>query len=777
MPTPRIARALGAALTLAVACSAASAAEVTLRILETTDLHMNLLSYDYYQDTATDQYGLARTITLIKAARAEVRNSLLFDNGDLLQGNPLGDVVAKVAPLRDGQVHPAYKVMNQLGYDAANIGNHDFNYGLPFLRRALAGAAFPYVNANVYTDDAQKDGPAARHAFTPYVLLDRELVDAAGRKHPIKIGVIGFVPPQIMQWDKGHLEGRVVVRDIAATARRYVPEMRAKGAQLVIAIPHSGFERSWAGELAENEVGQLSKVAGVDAILFGHSHAEFPSADFAGRPNADLARGTINGVPAVMPGRWGDHLGVIDLTLDDAGGAWTVTASQASIRPIYDKAGKRSLAAADPMVEQAIGAEHARTLEFIRGRVATSSAPIYSYFAQVADDPSVQVVANAQRAYVLRAIQGTAYEKLPVLSAAAPFKTGGRQGWGYYTDIPAGPLAIKNAADLYVYPNTLKAVLLTGAQVREWIEMSAGQFRRIDPSGPAQQPLLDETFRSYNFDTLDGVTYRFDLTQPARYDGNGKLVAPDAHRVQDLRHEGAPVAPDAKFIVATNNYRAFGGGGFPGLDGSNVVVDSPDENRQLLIDYLAQVGAAAQGGQVNPSADGNWTIQPVPGVAMIFRTASAATRYLARHPSIRLVKDNGDGSATFELAPDDRAATIAQLTRQADAWDKAIVAKDRAGIAANMCEDFRQIGAGGEVEDRASFLRDLLSDELQIDPYAVEDFEIRLYGDTALLSGRTRMTGRHAGAPFTSHYRYIDVYVRSGGQWKVCSVQTTRLAK
>jgi len=638
------------ALLLAAGCHAAGAAEVKLRILETTDLHMNLLSYDYYQDTATDQYGLARTVTLIKAARAEAPNSLLFDNGDLLQGNPLGDFVAKVQPLQDGQVHPAYKVMNLIGYDAANIGNHDFNYGLPFLRRALAGAGFPYVNANVYVDDADQAGPKARHAFTPYVLLDRQLVDAAGVVHPIKVGVIGFVPPQIMQWDKNNLEGRVVVRDIAATARRYVPEMRAQGASIVIAIPHSGLERTWSGELAENEVGQLTEVPGIDAILFGHSHAEFPGPDFANRPRVDIARGTINGVPAVMPGRWGDHLGVIDFTLDHSADGWKVVTSQSSIRPIYDRAAKRSLAAADPMVEQAIGEEHTRTLDYIRGRVAVSSAPIYSYFAQVADDPSVQVVSNAQIAYVKRAMQGTDYEKLPVLSAAAPFKTGGRQGWNYYTDIPAGPLALKNIADLYMYPNTVKAMLLTGAQVREWIEMSAGQFRRIDPKGAARQPLLDEGFRSYNFDTLDGVSYELDVTQPARYTGNGALAAPDAHRVQNLRYQGKPVEPDARFIVATNNYRAYGGGNFPGLVAANVVLDAPDENRQVLVDYLAQVAAAEKSGQVNPSADGNWKIQPVPGVSMTFLTGSGAKRYVARHPGIKFVQDNDDGSTMFELA-------------------------------------------------------------------------------------------------------------------------------
>lgn len=199
-------------------------------------------------------------------------------------------------------------------------------------------------------------------------------------------------------------------------------------------------------------------------------------------------------------------------------------------------------------------------------------------------------------------------------------------------------------ADLYVYPNTLKAVLLSGAQVRKWLEMSAGQFRRIDPKGPSTQPLLDETFRPYNFDSIDGVRYEFDLTQPARYDGNGKLVAPDAHRVQKLRHAGAPVADDQKFLVATNNYRAYCGGNFFGLDGTNVVIDSPDENRQVVVDWLAQFGEP-----VNPSADGNWRIRPVPGVALTFVTGAGAARHLARHPNIRRVEDSGDGFATFEL--------------------------------------------------------------------------------------------------------------------------------
>ena len=629
--------------------ASAQATEVRLRLLETTDLHMNLMSYDYYQDKPTDQYGLDRTVSLIKAARAEAPNSLLFDNGDLLQGSPLGDVAARVHPLQEGQVHPAFKVMNALGYDAANVGNHDFNFGLPFLRRALKGTNFPYISANVYIDDADKLTPKAKHAFTPYLLLERQLQGADGQMHALKIGVIGLLPTQIMQWDKANLEGRVVARDMVEVTARYVPEMRAAGAQLVIVLAHSGFEKGDIEPFAENVVSRLAEVPGVDAILFGHAHSVFPSRSFAAYPKVNIERGTINGVAAVQPGRWGDHLGVVDFRLDHSNGQWKVLDSRSSIRPIFDRASKSSLAAADPMVEQLIGAEHQQTLTYVRGKVASTKSPIYSYFARVSDDSSVQIVANSQIAYVKRAMQGTEYEKYPVLSAASPFRAGGGQGSTNFTDIPAGPISIRHVDDLYVYPNILKAMLLTGAEVKEWIEMSAGQFNRIDPQGAPEQALVNNSFPSFNFDTLDGVTYELDLTQPARYGVNGALVAATSSRVKNLKYKGQPVQMDAKFIVATNNYRAYGGGNFPGLSADKVILDSPDENRQVLIQYLSSLDKSPPEQRPSTAADGNWRILPVPGVKLGFTSASVAVKYLAAHPNIRWIKDTGDGSAHYQL--------------------------------------------------------------------------------------------------------------------------------
>ncbi|MBP6763887.1 MAG: bifunctional 2',3'-cyclic-nucleotide 2'-phosphodiesterase/3'-nucleotidase, partial [Rubrivivax sp.] len=404
-------------LLLCLLLPAAWAQQVRLRILETTDLHMNLLGYDYYQDKVVEDYGLERTSTLIKAARAESRNSLLFDNGDLLQGSPLGDYVARIKPLQPGEVHPAYKVMNALGYDAANVGNHEFNYGLPFLLRAQRGAAFPYVNANIIQDEGGKAGDPPTHSFTPYVILERTVVDEAGAPHKLRVGVIGFVPPQVMQWDQQHLKGRVLARDIPQTARLLIPRLKAEGADLVVAIAHSGFERGETIFFAENTVARLAEVPDVTAILFGHSHGEFPGRFFNSHAKVDLAQGTINGVPATMPGFWGSHLGVIDLMLEKAGSSWKVSSSKAEIRPVFDRATRKPLVEPDPAVAALIRAEHEGTLAYVRATVATTSTPIQSYFAQVADDPSVQVVSQAQLAYARRALAGTAHEKLPLLSA------------------------------------------------------------------------------------------------------------------------------------------------------------------------------------------------------------------------------------------------------------------------------------------------------------------------------------------------------------------------
>ncbi len=525
----------------------ATAETIKLRILETTDIHTNVMDYDYYKDKPTEKTGLVRTATLVEKARDEVPNAILVDNGDLLQGSPMGDYMAAKG-IKKGEVHPVYKVMNQLDYEVGNIGNHEFNYGLDFLKTSLEGATFPYVNANVY------DLKTGKNLFTPYLIKTHTFTDTDGKAHQIKVGYIGFVPPQIMVWDKKNLEGKVEAKDIKQTAEKFIPQMKAEGADIIIAIPHSGVSADPYKVMAENSVYYLTQVKGIDAIAFGHSHAVFPGKDFAKLPGADIKKGTINGIPAVMPGRWGDHVGVMDLVLDKQGDSWKVIDAQTEARPIFDMAKNKPIVDADPKLVAAVKVDHNATRDFVNQPLGKASDEMYSFLALVQDDPTVQIVNLAQKDYVERFIQGDPdLADIPVLSAAAPFKAGGRgNDPTNFTEVEQGELTFRNAADLYLYPNTLVALKVSGQDVKEWLECSAGQFNQIDPNKTEPQGLINwEGFRTYNFDVIDGVTYNIDLTQPARYDGECKLINPDSHRIKDLEFNGKAVDPKQAFIIAT----------------------------------------------------------------------------------------------------------------------------------------------------------------------------------------------------------------------------------
>jgi 2',3'-cyclic-nucleotide 2'-phosphodiesterase/3'-nucleotidase len=575
---------------------------------------MHLLAYDYYADAPSPAVGLARTASLVRRLRAEVPNSLLLDNGDTLQGNPMGEMLAEAPAATVGTPHPAIAAMNLLGYDAAGLGNHDFNWGLEFLGRALAAASFPVVCANIAGPGGTRLGFAR-----PAVRLDRTVTDRAGAAHPLSIGIFGLVPPQILAWDRTHLQGRIEVRDMVEAAAATVADLRAAGAEIVVALAHTGISARPAVGRAENAALPLARLDGLDALILGHQHVVFPGPGFPEVAGLDSARGLIWGKPAVMAGFWGSHAGAIDLTLRREGGRWRAAGASVSVHPIARLRGGRPAAAVrdDPGVRAAGAAAHRATLAHVRRPVGATRAPLHSYFAFVTDAPAVRVVNAAQAWHLAAVVRGTPLEGLPILSAAAPFKAGGRGGPRFYTDVKAGPLAIRNIADLYLYPNHLRGVRVEGTLLAEWLEMSAGLFRQLRP-GIADQPLIDPAFPSFGFDVIEGLTWRIDLSVPARYDRDGNLLHPAARRIRDLRFRGEPVDPDRPFLVATNSYRAAGGGGFPGLDGTRTVVEPPDTIRDILIRYVAAHGALAP---LRPPA---WRFEPVPGASAVFETGPGA---------------------------------------------------------------------------------------------------------------------------------------------------------
>ena len=623
----------------------AAANQVHLRLMETTDLHVHVFPYDYYADKPRDTIGLARTASIIEEIRAEATNTLLVDNGDLIQGNPMGDYIAYERGMKEGDMHPIVTALNTVGYDAATIGNHEFNYGIDFLMKAMAGADFPVVLANVATEMGA--GPRDdKTLFKPYAILDREVTDGSGETHQIKIGIIGFTPPQIMNWDRKHLEGSVNARDIVDTAKAYVPEMKEAGADIIIALSHSGIGNDQHSDGMENASVPLAAVDGIDALVTGHSHLVFPSSKFETGGAKNVENGTLHGKPATMGGFWGSHLGLIDLMLERSGGEWQVVTHEVTTRPISKRNEDRSITAlvdSNQAVLDSVQTEHDGTLAYVRRAVGKTSAPLHSYFALVADDPSVQIVSIAQKWYIAEMLEGSEYAGLPILSAAAPFKAGGRGGPEYFTDVPAGDVAIKNVADLYLYPNTVRAVKVNGAQVKDWLERSAGMFNQV-AVGDKDQVLLNPDFPSYNFDVIDGVSYQIDLTQPSKFAPKGELINPEASRITNLTYNGAPVTDDMEFVIATNNYRAAGGGSFPGT-GDTIIFEGPDTNRDVIVRYIVEQGT------INPTADSNWSFKPLPGTSVLFDTGPAAKAYVDDLKGLTITEagEGPEGFARFRL--------------------------------------------------------------------------------------------------------------------------------
>ncbi|MDD2546623.1 MAG: bifunctional 2',3'-cyclic-nucleotide 2'-phosphodiesterase/3'-nucleotidase [Burkholderiaceae bacterium] len=636
----------------------------TLAVLETTDLHFNVRSYDYFKLADDSSYGFERTATLVRAARKEFANTLLVDNGDTIQGTALADYEATISPIPCTQQLSMYKAMGALGFDAGTLGNHEFNYGLPFLNQVLgggldvdgvdatqkcAGSGYPAVLANVYSNKTKKP------LVQPYTILERTLiaksVDGKEVKLPIKVGVIGFTTPGILNWDKRYLDGKVYTEGAVESAQKYVPEMRSKGADIVVALLHGGLDSTAYSPTMENPGLHLTKVAGIDAMVMGHQHGVFP--DTAATPaftqaGVDNKAGTINGVPAVMASSWGKALGVIQLALKWDGSKWVVdkTASKSELRNIQSKnaAGTTVYVTPDAAVAQLVESQHQAAIQYVKTPIGSTDFRMSTLFADVGDPGAIQIVNQAQQAYVADYLKANLpqHASLPVLSVSAPFKSG-FQGGADYTDVAVGPLAINNAADLYLYPNTVYAVKVNGTDIKTWLESVAQRFNRIDPAKATEQQLIS-TFPGYNFDmfTTADVQYEIDVTQAV------------GSRIKNLTYLGKPLNEAQEFVIATNNYRATSGKTILGkLDGTATIWASPDANRDVVIEYIRKnpkVTRAANG------AAKSWRFTKVSIAGPVVFSSGANALTVAQTAGLTnvslLATDDGSGKGMSKYAID-----------------------------------------------------------------------------------------------------------------------------
>jgi 2',3'-cyclic-nucleotide 2'-phosphodiesterase (5'-nucleotidase family) len=554
-----------AALSLATGCAYGTTSATgsvgnetfDLVVAGTTDVHGRLRGWNYESNGPDPARGLARAATIVDSLRrAAPGRVLLLDAGDLLQGNSLTYLAAKAAPA--DAPHPVIAAMNAMQYDAAAIGNHEFNYGVPFLERTIRQAKFPFLAANAYR-------PQGAQAYPAWTMIDRG---------GARIGIVGATTPGSMVWDRDNLAGRVVLRDIVRELRSAVADVRAAGATIVLVALHSGldgpssYDTVTTGMPSENVGARVAReVPGVDLILYGHSHQEMPDT-------------TINGVLLMQPMYWSTSVAVAHLSLVRDTTGWRVAGKRSTV---IQAAGH----AEHPAVLAATEAAHRATIAWVTTPIGRTADRWRADSARVVDTPIIDFILETERKAAGADLASTAAFSLDA-------------------SLDSGTITAARLQALYPYDNTLRAVRVSGRQLRDYLEHSARYYR----TGADGTPTIDPSVPGYNFDIVAGADYTLDLSRPV------------GQRVTRLDFKGRPVLPTDSFTLALNNYRQTGGGGYAMLRGAPVVYDKQEEIRQLLVDEVRRKGT------INPwnYFTRNWRIEPTRAIGPLYQEMRRPSR-------------------------------------------------------------------------------------------------------------------------------------------------------
>src|SRR5687768_8354301 len=586
-------------MALAACASAPHAADTPasaeLIVAATTDVHGWLRGWDYYANAADTTRGLTRAATIVDSLRvAHPGRVILVDAGDLLQGNPL----AYAARVSSDTVSPIVGAMNAMGYDAAAIGNHEFNYGVPFLDRAVGQARFPFLSANTY----RVDGTRKYRAWT--------MIERAGAR----VAIVGGTTPGVNVWDRDNVRGRVTVRAIIPDVRASVREARATGADVVIVVLHSGlsgtssYDTASTGTASENVTAQVAReVEGIDLIVFGHSHRE-------------VADTTIGNAMLVQPRNWAGSVAVAHIEVRRAGGRWTVGAKRGEV---IRTAGRRE---SDSVLAVTDGA-HREAVSYVTTAVGRTTVAWRADSSRVVDTPIVDFILETQRRVAGAQLASTAAFSLDA-------------------SLDTGAITVAELARLYPYDNTLRAIRITGKQLREYLEFSARYYGTVGTSDPAVDPRMP----GYNYDIVAGADYTIDVSKPM------------GSRLTRLEVDGRPVRDDDSFTFALNNYRQTGGGGYAMLAGAPVLYESTADIRQLLIDEVRRRGTL----EPRDVFRRNWELQPPLAIGAAYAamhrgtfapalpsSAPAAPRVRALPRRVRIIATN-DFHGTLEPRVDAR---------------------------------------------------------------------------------------------------------------------------
>ncbi|MSS46123.1 bifunctional metallophosphatase/5'-nucleotidase [Cutibacterium sp. WCA-380-WT-3A] len=548
------------------AASPAAAGPTALTVLATTDIHGHIFDWDYFADApftpssksfSSAPLGVSRVATIAKQVRADVGSEsvVVLDNGDTIQGTPLTYLSAK-QPEKLGGDEVMARAFNVVGYDAVNIGNHEFNYGIDELLRYRRDLNAPLLCANVM--DSGK--PLTQGS----IMLSKTV---AG--HSVKVGVVAVTTPGSMVWDKANLAGKIDIIDPVKAAAKHSVHLRKNGADVVIVLVHAGLSENQAtpvyNGLPENDATTLAQsVPDVDLVVIGHTHQDDPF------KIVDGASG--HKVVLTQPDYWARSVSQVTIPLDFSHNKVTIKHDDITVTPRYTRDVEEDGEFAS---DSQLQADHKATISYVNSVVATSAMRLTTERSMVEDTPILDFIGAIEADTVAKAIAGGRYDGIPVIAQVSPFSR--------TAAFPKGDVKIKDIAGLYLFDNTLAGVLLTGKQLKDYLEYSAKYFKRvtkgatINPApasegGDTQADYQGKPVWDYNYDVVTEVKYSIDISRPV---GN---------RILGLSWHGKPVTDDQKFVLAINNYRMSGGGNYPHVTEAPVVWNEILEIRQLLID-------------------------------------------------------------------------------------------------------------------------------------------------------------------------------------------------
>ncbi|MDZ5474029.1 bifunctional UDP-sugar hydrolase/5'-nucleotidase [Bacillus sp. 31A1R] len=518
----------------------------TFALLQTSDIHGNIFPTSYGNRLKLNA-GLGKLATIINQEKVQYEYHLLIDNGDVIQGTPLTYYFAKFVADNN---NPIISVLNELKYDAAVIGNHEFNFGMELLNSTIKQSSFPWLSANLLNQETNQP------LFgKPYMV----------KEYPngLRVAVLGVTTHYIPNWeDPKHIKG-ILFQDALEATKHWVKYIQEKETYDILVVSyHGGFERDLVtGEPTEALTGEnqafamCQEIDGIDVLLTGHQHRKIAT--------------TVNGRCVLQPSFNGQSLGKVEIQLKRLDGKWLIGDTKTELLDVTDSV------VADERILALSYEQETRTQTWldepvgkIRGDMMIRSANE----VRLGDHPLIEFLNKVQMNAAQVDISCTA-----LLNNESP---------GFSEHV-----TMRDIISNYIYPNTLKVIRITGQDIKDALELSASYFTLDNDKKIIVNPdFIEPKPQHYNYDMWEGIEYEFNISKPF------------GERVANLLYQGKPVGLNKEYEVVMNNYRAGGGGNYTMYKGKPVVKEIQKDMAELIAEYISKKGT------VEATCNHNWRV-------------------------------------------------------------------------------------------------------------------------------------------------------------------------